>query len=49
VTDARGRFAIGGVPPGRYTAIAWHERLGERVGSVTVAPGGGASLELAYP
>jgi hypothetical protein len=49
VTDARGRFAIAGVPPGRYTAIAWHERLGERVGSVTVPPDGAASLELAYP
>ncbi len=50
VTDARGRFAIAGVPPGRYTAIAWHERLGERIGAVTVPPGGAAaSLELAYP
>jgi hypothetical protein len=22
-TDARGRFRIGGVPPGRYTLVVW--------------------------
>jgi hypothetical protein len=49
VTDARGRFAIPGVPPGTWTAIAWHERLGERIGAVKVPPEGAALLELAYP
>ena len=28
VTDGRGRFSIPDVPPGTWTAIAWHERLG---------------------
>jgi hypothetical protein len=49
VTDARGEFAIAGVPPGTYTAIAWHERLGERVGTVTVPAEGAGKLELVYP
>ncbi|HEY6100865.1 MAG TPA: hypothetical protein VIW03_15615 [Anaeromyxobacter sp.] len=49
VSDARGRFAIAGVPPGSYTAIAWHERLGEKIGRVEVPPSGAARLELAYP
>lgn len=49
VTDGSGSFAIAGVPPGTYTAIAWHERLGERIGSVTVPAAGAVSLELSYP
>lgn len=49
VTDASGSFAIPDVPPGTYTAVGWHERLGERVGSVTVPASGRATLELAYP
>src|SRR5512138_161660 len=49
VTDARGRFAIAGVPPGSYTAIAWHERLGEKIGVVKVPPAGPAKLALDYP
>ncbi len=49
VTDARGAFAIPGVPPGTWTAIAWHERLGEKIGSVKVPADGAARLELSYP
>lgn len=49
VTDARGRFAIPGVPAGSYTAIAWHERLGEKIGTVKVAVDGSARLDLDYP
>jgi plastocyanin len=49
VSDARGRFAIAGVPAGTFTAIAWHERLGERIGTVKVPADGPARLDLVYP
>jgi plastocyanin len=43
-----GAFAIRGVPPGRYTVRAWHERLGERTAEVTVPPEGAARVELMF-
>src|SRR5512138_1700178 len=49
VSDARGRFAIAGVPAGTHTAVAWHERLGEKIGTVKVAADGAGRLDLAYP
>jgi len=39
VTDGRGRFRLGGVPPGRHRLRVWHEVLGERLRAVT-APAG---------
>jgi hypothetical protein len=49
VTDGKGEFVVPDVPPGTYTVTTWHERLGERVGSVTVPAEGAAALELVYP
>jgi len=37
VTGADGTFTIDGVPPGTYTVEVWHERLGTKEMSVTVA------------
>ena len=37
VTGPDGSFTIDGVPPGTYTVEAWHERLGTKEMSVTVA------------
>jgi len=48
VTGADGGFAFRDVPPGRYTAVAWHERLGEQVAEVTVPASGAAALEIAF-
>lgn len=38
VTDADGRFALKGLPPGEYDVAAWHERFGTRTERVTVGP-----------
>lgn len=48
VSGADGRFAIGGLPPGSYTLVAWHERLGERTAAVVVPEAGTATVELDY-
>lgn len=48
VTGSRGRYTIDGVPPGRYHARFWHERLGEVTRQVVV----GAQttrLDLSWP
>ena len=39
VSDESGRFEIRGLPPGTYTLVVWHERLGEQELEITVAPG----------
>jgi len=47
VTGDDGRFSLPEVPPGKYTLVAWHERLGETSRSVTVtAKGAVAQFEL---
>jgi hypothetical protein len=52
VTDAAGRFAIGRVPPGKYTLATWHALLGERTAEVTIGestPGGdGPAVSIEY-
>ncbi len=39
-TDAKGRYKITGLPPGRYKVKAWHERLPGQVQEVTIKPEG---------
>lgn len=41
VTDADGRYEIDGVPPGRYTVTAWHERFGTMSRSIQILEDGG--------
>jgi hypothetical protein len=36
VTTADGAFAIKGLPPGKYTLEAWHERLGTQTQTITI-------------
>jgi len=38
VTGDDGSFSIKGLPPGKYTVEAWHERYGTRDLEVTIAP-----------
>mgnify|MGYP002778097433 CR=1 FL=1 len=44
--SADGRFAIAGVPPGRYRVHAWHERAPQQAQVVTVSGDGAASATL---
>ncbi len=47
VSGEDGRFALPDVPPGKYTLVVWHERLGEKTQSVSVgAKGAVAQIEL---
>jgi hypothetical protein len=39
VSDEFGRFEIRGLPPGSYTLVVWHERLGEQQLEMTLVPG----------
>jgi plastocyanin len=40
VTKDDGAFSLGNVPPGTYTLVVWHEKLGEVKQSVTVTASG---------
>jgi plastocyanin len=46
VTGDDGKFEIKNVPPGTYTLKTWGEKLAEATQSVTVAPGGTATVHL---
>jgi len=46
VSGADGSFAITGLPPGEYEVEAWHEKLGTKVGKVTVKEK--ADVDLAF-
>jgi hypothetical protein len=48
VTSADGAFRIQGVPPGRYTLRAWHERYGIVTQAVTVRVGQTSTVDFSY-
>jgi hypothetical protein len=48
VTGADGSFSIDGVPPGTYTVEAWHEQLGTKEMSVTVAESATAEANFSF-
>ena len=48
VSAADGSFEIQGLPPGEYTLVAMHERLGRQKVAVTVGPGESKSIEILY-
>ena len=49
VPDPDGNFTLPDVPAGEYTIVGWHERVGERAGTVQVDAGQTATIELSLP
>jgi plastocyanin len=48
VSGKDGKFSIAGLPPGTYEVEAWHEKLGTKSGSVTVAADKPATIDFAF-
>ena len=48
VTNDKGGFTMTDVPPGTYTLRVWHEALGEKTASVTVAAGKTSNVKVVF-
>jgi len=44
-----GTYQLAGLPPGDYTVVAWHERVGERTTRVKVERGKASTVNLSLP
>ena len=49
VPELDGTFVLEGVPEGRYTLVAWHERVGERSSMIQIEAGRATSADLSLP
>jgi plastocyanin len=49
VPETDGVFTLTGVPEGRYTLVAWHERVGERASVVQIEAGRTTVADLSLP
>ena len=49
IPEGNGTFSIDGVPPGTYTLVAWHERIGERRDRVTIRAGATTEVSFTLP
>lgn len=48
ITDGSGTLSMTGMPPGKYSYVAWHEELGEQMGEVEINEDGVTSLKLEF-
>jgi hypothetical protein len=48
VTGPDGKFTIPNLPPGRYTLVAWHEKLGTLEQVIDVAPQATVQLPMSF-
>lgn len=48
VTDGNGKFSIEGLPPGKYTLTAWHERFGTESQEVTITGSESAKADFVF-
>jgi plastocyanin len=46
LTDKKGNFEIGDIPPGKYRMIVWHERFKEASQEVTIEAGKSVSVKF---
>lgn len=49
IPQDNGTFSLDGLPPGSYTLVAWHERIGERRDRVTIRAGATTEVSFALP
>jgi len=49
IPEASGTFELTGIPPGDYTLVGWHERVGERTQPVRVERGKSTAVVLRLP
>ena len=49
VPNADGTYRLPPLPPGEYTVVGWHERVGERTVRVRVQAGQSAVVDLSLP
>jgi hypothetical protein len=47
--ETDGRFDVPNLPPGDYTLVGWHERVGERTMPLRVQAGQTTSIDLKLP
>ena len=48
VSNTNGSYKISGLPPGRYTVVAWHERLGKQTVDVLLADTQQKTLDFTF-
>ena len=49
IPNLDGNYELPNVPPGQYTLVGWHERVGERTAIVRVERGRAATVNLSLP
>jgi len=49
IPELDGSFELPAVPPGQYTLVGWHERVGERSERIRVEAGKPTSIDLTVP
>ena len=49
IPSTDGAYEVANVPPGQYTIVGWHERVGERAAVVQVQQGRAATIDLTVP
>lgn len=49
IPEQDGAFTLKHVPPGEYTLVGWHERVGEQTSRLIVQPGKATEINISLP